>query len=67
MTSINLETNLSQIRSLQNMSENHNVLQIPDDCNGYHNLTNHILDFPQRIKMASDFMTLETQVNFLAD
>ena len=62
MNSTNFELNLSHMRSTQLLSENQNSLSIFDDSNAINYMSNQILDFPQRIKMANEFMGSESQV-----
>jgi len=52
------------MRSQQVFGENQNSLSIFDEPNGINYMSNQILDFPQRVKIASEFMGLEIQVFF---
>lgn len=62
MNPASIESNVLQIRSSQILQENQNSLIILDESNALSYMANQILDFPQRIKIASDFMASESQV-----
>lgn len=64
MNPFNFDNNGAQMRAVPHISENNTMIQMIDDSIPYNNLPNHIVEFSQRVQMASDFMALEEQVPF---
>lgn len=62
MNTANADLNVTNVRSQQVFGENHNSISIVDESNGLSYINNQILDFPQRVKIANEFMGLESQV-----